>query len=546
MNQGAQARRWLWRGSCLAAILIVELLVSTVSFDTRDLLKKPGFFTAFVERWAPGLLQAGIVFVLVFAGILYLRLRPELGRVLARYAESPVRLTWLLGHAATFAATFWLAQQFFSATPIVSAPPDLLAMATVLFGLAALILAAGAFAPLALYRDTAAAGGIFWLAAGLTALLASLSGPIVQRLWVPATELTFSMVKWLLLRMALPIVADASTATLGTDRFAVTIARQCSGLEGAGLFLVFGLVGLFVFRSDFRFPRALWLIPFGIAAMYVFNALRIAALIWIGHSGAADVALGGFHSQAGWISFNVVSLGIFAWARTSQVFGAAEPSHAPTNSPEDLHTDPAPYLMPFLTILGVGMLVRAVSGSFESLYPLKPLAAGLVLWHYRGYYRGVLDWTLGWTGVIAGVAVLVIWVAPEFWSSVTEPGRPIALAGMHPLWAWTWIAARVIGAVVTVPVAEELAFRGFLLRRFTSSDVDSVVPNRSMWLGIAVSSLVFGLLHGERWLTGILAGLVYAGVYVRTGRIGEAVLAHSVTNGLLVLLVLFFGTWRYW
>jgi exosortase E/protease (VPEID-CTERM system) len=274
--------------------------------------------------------------------------------------------------------------------------------------------------------------------------------------------------------------------------------------------------------------------------------LRIAALIWIGHSGAAEIALGGFHSQAGWISFNVVSLGIFAWARTSAVFGVVEAHPAEGNSSGEVQTDPSPYLMPFLTILGVGMLVRAVSGSFEWLYPVKPLAAGLVLWHYRAYYRRALDWTFGWTGVLAGLAVLVIWVAPEFWTSVAEPGRPAALGGVHPLWGWTWIAARVIGAVVTVPMAEELAFRGFLLRRFTSSDVDSVVPDRSMWPGIAVSSLVFGFLHGERWLTGILAGLIYAGVYVRTGRIGEAVLAHSVTNGLLVLLVLFFGTWRYW
>jgi membrane protease YdiL (CAAX protease family) len=38
----------------------------------------------------------------------------------------------------------------------------------------------------------------------------------------------------------------------------------------------------------------------------------------------------------------------------------------------------------------------------------------------------------------------------------------------------TWITLRVLGAVVTVPLAEELAFRGFLMRRMVSRDFESV------------------------------------------------------------------------
>ncbi|MBM3737791.1 MAG: CPBP family intramembrane metalloprotease [Acidobacteria bacterium] len=43
-------------------------------------------------------------------------------------------------------------------------------------------------------------------------------------------------------------------------------------------------------------------------------------------------------------------------------------------------------------------------------------------------------------------------------------------------------AFRMAGALVVVPIAEELAFRGALLPRF----------------GLAASSLAFGLLHGAR------------------------------------------------
>jgi CAAX prenyl protease-like protein len=100
--------------------------------------------------------------------------------------------------------------------------------------------------------------------------------------------------------------------------------------------------------------------------------------------------------------------------------------------------------------------------------------------------------------------------------------------------------------VVTVPIAEELAFRGFLLRRLASADFESVAWNRLQWLPFVISSIAFGLLHGERWLAGTIAGMIYALVLVRRGRIGEAVIAHAVTNALLAAWVLSTGQWQLW
>jgi len=104
----------------------------------------------------------------------------------------------------------------------------------------------------------------------------------------------------------------------------------------------------------------------------------------------------------------------------------------------------------------------------------------------------------------------------------------------------------VLGAVITVPIAEELAFRGFLLRRIASADFESVAWRAFSWAPFLISSVAFGLLHGDRWLAGILAGMVYAVAMLREGRIGEAVVAHAVTNGLLALYVLITGNWQLW
>ena len=109
-----------------------------------------------------------------------------------------------------------------------------------------------------------------------------------------------------------------------------------------------------------------------------------------------------------------------------------------------------------------------------------------------------------------------------------------------------WIVLSVVGAVVTVPLAEEIAFRGFLMRRFQDSDFESVSSRQFSWAPFLLSSVAFGLLHGERWLAGIVAGMIYGLVMIRRGRIGEAVVAHAVTNALVAAWVLTTGNWQLW
>ena len=68
----------------------------------------------------------------------------------------------------------------------------------------------------------------------------------------------------------------------------------------------------------------------------------------------------------------------------------------------------------------------------------------------------------------------------------------------------------VAAAVLTVPLAEELAFRGFLLRSIVSADVETVAYRSVTPLAILLSSVAFGLMHGRLWLAGIVAGAAYA------------------------------------
>ena len=94
-------------------------------------------------------------------------------------------------------------------------------------------------------------------------------------------------------------------------------------------------------------------------------------------------------------------------------------------------------------------------------------------------------------------------------------------------------------------MAEELAFRGFLVRRLISTDFTEVAPGQFTWASFAISSILFGALHG-RWLAGTLAGLLYALALYRRRELSDSVVAHATTNTLIAIYVLATGSWSMW
>jgi len=127
-------------------------------------------------------------------------------------------------------------------------------------------------------------------------------------------------------------------------------------------------------------------------------------------------------------------------------------------------------------------------------------------------------------------------------STLFERSKSVAPAGL----AIGWGVVRILAAVVTVPLAEELAFRAFLIRRLIASDFLSLSPRTFTLFSVVASSLAFGSLHGSRWLIASVAGVLYSWLFVRRGRVADAVVAHAITNALLAIVVLRTGDWGLW
>ena len=509
------------RVAWLAFLFIAELIAISVWLDAAS-LSRDYMVTRLVQDWGAWTLRALVAFASLFLVFGYLRATSALRDLGTRRALIPVRRTLLAGHFCSLALFGLFSRSLFGGSRLGSWT-DGVALAWVASGLVAIVLAGLAFVPLETWSLLLHITGNTWAYAAATAVVVCRLGNALRLLWAPATRATFVIVKFLLGFFLPHVISDPATATIGSASFNVVIEQACSGLEGVGLMLVFGVLWLWLFRRDFRFPQAIFLVPVSLGVAFLLNSVRIAALILIGNAGAPNVALGGFHSQAGWIAFNVVALGLVLGSQHVPWIARSRPLPAPAGTRAD--NPSALYLAPFLAILAAGMLSRAVTGQFEWLYPLRLFAAAAVLWCYRRKYAR-LNWAFGWLGPAAGVAVFAMWIALDRLaaSSSTSGTVPGLTAGHGAAWM-AWLALRTLGAVVTVPVAEELAFRGFLLRRLVSADFERIDFRKAPLFALLGSSVAFGLMHGARWFAGALAGLVYALVLRRRGRIGEAVAA---------------------
>ncbi len=329
------------------------------------------------------------------------------------------------------------------------------------------------------------------------AVIAALAGTslmqLTQSLWSPTAALTFDLVRRLLVPLVPTLAADPVAMVLSTGRFAVQIADVCSGLEGVGLTLAFSVAWLLYFRREYIFPRALLLIPAGVVAIFGLNVLRIAALILIGDAGFSEVAVYGFHSQAGWLAFILVACGMVLLSRRSTWLNRAA---IPADTP-GMHNPTAAYLMPLLAVLAAGAVSRAFSSNFEFFYVLRVILGLLMLIRYRDKLL-TIDWSFSWRGPAVGAAIFLVWIVAAFVLE-SERAMPDKLAAMPAALRVSWILSRMAGAILIVPIAEELAYRGFLMRRLVKADFESISFNSVGWpalrcLGHCVWCRAWGVL----------------------------------------------------
>lgn len=202
-------------------------------------------------------------------------------------------------------------------------------------------------------------------------------------------------------------------------------------------------------------------------------------------------------------------------------------------------------------VLADGLRAAGIANdALRWIYPVQVGAVAFALAYFRREYAELLvsrrlvtiDWLLG---VLAGVVVFALWIHLDYsWMLVGQS------AGFDPrnngaALDWPLVIARLVGAALIVPVMEELFWRSFLMRWLADRDFITVNVASVGATALLISSLLFAVEHTQ-WFAGLMAGLVYGGLYIGTRNLKVPVIAHAVTNGLLGVWVLYSENWNYW
>ena len=224
-------------------------------------------------------------------------------------------------------------------------------------------------------------------------------------------------------------------------------------------------------------------------------------------------------------------------------------------------------MLPFAVFL----LIPALGGAWLPhheywLYAAKVLVVtGLVGWLRPRLPE--LKWSFSWAAVGVGVGIAVVWELlsndvpglgrlyehaqqvlagkplppirkPESWT-------PLAAFPEAPALAYLFVVVRVLGRSLLVPIVEEVFYRSFVYRYLINPNFESVLLTTRQVGAWFLTSMMFGLSHPDQWLAACLCGGAYQWLVLRSGRLGEAILAHGITNGLLSAWVIAQGTWNF-
>jgi hypothetical protein len=212
------------------------------------------------------------------------------------------------------------------------------------------------------------------------------------------------------------------------------------------------------------------------------------------------------------------------------------------------------YIAPFATVLAFLALWPRLALDPGWTWPITVLVTGAVC---------VVSWPpelslipSRWpAGIVIGAGVFFLWIAPDvlfphYRSSIVFSNQILGHVhsslppeALHSTWVLAWRTAR---AVLIVPIAEELFWRGWLLRWLINADFQKVPLGAYSPLAFWITAALFASEHGPYWDVGLVAGVVYNWWMIRSKSVASCILMHAVTNGLLSAYVIVYNQWQYW
>ena len=521
-------RIWLWGG--LVLLLVAELIILTLPFDTNA--REEGTWATFLGAFQHGVRPTFITAAVASVFFSWPVLQREFQRVLDESPDRIISPRWFAAHLVLLGMLV-VGTRLPSIRLLSISQWEGWLLLWILLSAATLTTWLFSALPPRFWFRWIARSRLPLIAAGIAGVVAYALGAWAQELWAPERSLPLQRASFYLVATILQLFGQLGVnrpdeMVIGTSRFVVTITSRCSGLEGMGLICAFIGIYLWTCRRELSFPQALLLFPVGMVSIWLLNSVRIAALILIG-GWDQDVALKGFHSAAGWIFFNLVAVGLVWTSSESRLFIKAPPGELADNPSTK-------YLLPLIVFLTASLIARILPPEFYLAATAIPVLTAL--WFCRSTLLS-LEWKPSWFNVLAGCAVFAATASVSY---ATSAHVPIATANLPTTETFGLLALSLASGAFAIPIAQELAFRGYLARKLVAPNFEEVPFARFTWLSFVGSSIAFGILE-PNWLAGVFAGMIFAAAMYRRGLLSDAIVTHVTSAGLLFALATIAGKW---
>ncbi|MCP4170539.1 MAG: CAAX prenyl protease-related protein [Fuerstiella sp.] len=205
-----------------------------------------------------------------------------------------------------------------------------------------------------------------------------------------------------------------------------------------------------------------------------------------------------------------------------------------------------------------------VTAPEQWVFPLQTLLAlGVLIYFWHQYVFRPVTGLL--TATFIGTLGIVIWIAPGFLFRIFEMNENVLkylgfvprTDGFNPSFIATHdgalccgaVAMRFVRLVIVVPLAEEIFWRGFLMRYLIDPDGDfwKIPFGAHHWRSFVIVTAMFTLAHASvDYAAAMVFGSLMYWLAVKTKSLAACVLAHAVANLILGGYVMVSQQWGYW
>jgi len=209
-----------------------------------------------------------------------------------------------------------------------------------------------------------------------------------------------------------------------------------------------------------------------------------------------------------------------------------------------------PFVAPFALFMGLLYLRQNFPQQGWWLYGVcSLLVLGLLLWLRPRYRRQDFAPPRILQSALLGLGAIVLWIALDPWmprTAARDNTFPFTTAfeiGFVP--GILSIAFRIFGAVLVVPIVEELFWRGFLMRTIIKPEFEEVPLGTFQPLSFYITTVAFALVHVE-FGSATLFALIAGWWFCRTKSIRAVIILHAAANLGLAVYVLLTRNWFLW